>query len=98
MKLHSLSPIRFHILLAVATVPAHARLIATRVAYDTLGEFELSPATLHDNLIFLIRSGWIEPSTSREYSITDRGREKLQNDLYRWRIVSSRATEMLRRV
>jgi len=97
MKLFPLSPIRFHILLAVARDPANASLIATRVAYDTFGELDLRPATLHDNLSYLSGRGWITPHPGNRFALSDDGRRTLENDLYRWRIVTSRATETLRR-
>ena len=97
MKLFPLSPIRFHILLAVARDPAQASLIATRVAYDTFGELDLRPATLHDNLRYLSQRGWVTEQSGKQFSLSDEGRRTLENDLYRWRIVTSRATDTLRR-
>lgn len=97
MKLLPLSPIRFHILLALAAEPASASLIASRIVHDSFGELEPSPATLHDNLMHLLARHWIEPTAARRYRLTEIGRQFLQSDLYRWRIVTSRATDMLRR-
>jgi|GEM_PF-3994586 len=97
MKLFPLSPIRFHILLAVARDPAQASLIATRVAYDTFGELDLRPATLHDNLSYLSERGWLTEHAGKRFSLSQDGRQTLENDLYRWRIVTSRATDTLRR-
>jgi DNA-binding PadR family transcriptional regulator len=96
MNLLPLSPIRFHILLSLARDSAHAALISTRVAYDTFGEVDLRPATLHDNLQVLHRHGWIAQQAGRRYTLTEKGYQVLENDLYRWRIVTSRATDTLR--
>jgi DNA-binding PadR family transcriptional regulator len=96
MTLLPLSPIRFHILLSLARDPAHAALIATRVAYDTFGEVDLSPATLHDNLQVMLRYGWVKIQAQKRFALTDKGYHTLENDLYRWRIVTSRATDTLR--
>lgn len=96
MNLLPLSPIRFHILLSLARDPAHAALIATRVAYDTFGEVDLRPATLHDNLQFMRRHGWIVERSKRRFALTEQGYQMLENDLYRWRIVTSRASDTLR--
>lgn len=93
-----LSPIRFHILLALSASSAHARLIARRIEYDSFGELEPSPATLHDNIACLVRQGLLLPGLAHNYHLTASGRERLENDLYRWRIVTSRASTSLRRV
>jgi DNA-binding PadR family transcriptional regulator len=71
-------------------------MITARVAYDTFGELDLRPATLHDNLRVLLAKGWITEQPGRNFSLTDNGFSLLQNDLYRWRIVTSRANDTLR--
>ena len=96
MKIIPLSPIRFHILLALVREDASAMTIASRVARDTFGEIDLSPATLHDNIIALRRRHWIEEVTDHRHSLTESGYQALQDDLYRWRIVTSRAVDTLR--
>jgi DNA-binding PadR family transcriptional regulator len=96
MKMIPLTPIRFHILLALAREDATATTITTRMAYDTFGEIDISAATLHDNLIAMRRNGWIIELPGRIYSLTEGGYERLQDDLYRWRIVTSRAVDTLR--
>jgi DNA-binding PadR family transcriptional regulator len=96
MKVLSLSPVRFHILLSLVNRSATAALIAAQVSTDTFGEIELSPATLHDNLQIMIRREWLRLLSDRSYELTDSGRQLLEDDLYRWRIVTSRAIDRLR--
>ncbi len=67
----------------------------SRVTIDTFGEIELSPATLHDNLQIMIRHDWIEFRRNHIYGLTLSGYQMLENDLYRWQIVTSRAIDTL---
>ena len=96
MKTLPLSPIRLHILLSLVNNPGRPRDIINRVTTDTFGEIVVSAATLHDNLQIMVRHGWIELLSDRRYSLTIDGYDLMENDLYRWQIVTSRAIDTLR--
>lgn len=94
MNTQPLSPICFHIMLAVAGDPAGCDLIVTRIAYDTFGELDLVATSLQPQLELLLSWGWLS-QVEQSYQLTPAGRDVLQQDLYRWRLVARRADRRL---
>ena len=87
-RLETLTPQRFHILLALSERDLHGSAIVRLVLDHTDGELHLWPATLYGNLEFLRKDGLIaelgdgerpagESEKRRYYRLTPRGRRAL---------------------